>query len=201
MTCVELAVGCSAPPEITSLLSISRAEQAISSHRLGYRCRLLAAKQRSRSSSSILVLGMESFIVQALMAHLVLEWVDNAQWRSCRLLNITSYCTVVLVTCLACLLASHYCGPGCNDEGKAQGGLPGHGGSGGPGDQGIRASQNLRLSRPVALGRRRKCDKVNLALSSLNRVVLQLSNINSVMSDEKNTSNVICKYASDLATC
>jgi hypothetical protein len=30
-------------------------------------------------------------IVQALMAHLILEWVNNAQRRSCRLLNITSY--------------------------------------------------------------------------------------------------------------
>jgi hypothetical protein len=147
VTCVELAVSCSAPPEITSPLSISRAEQAISSHRLGYRCRLLAAKQRSRSSRPILVLGMESVIVQALVAHLVLEWVDNAQRRSCRLLNITSYCTVVLVTCLACLLASHYCGPGWNDEGKAQGGLPGHGGSGGSGHQGIPEFASVSSSR------------------------------------------------------
>ena len=148
MTCVELAVGCSAPPEITSPLSISRAEQAISSHRLGYRCRLLAAKQRSRSSSPILVLGMESFIVQALMAYLVLEWVDNAQWRSCRLLNITSYCTVVLVTCLACLLASHYIAArGVTTRARRKAVCQG---MGDPGDQGIRASQNLRLSRPVA---------------------------------------------------
>jgi hypothetical protein len=56
---------------------------------------------------------------------------------------------------------------------------------------GDQASQDLRRSRPVALGRRRGCDEVNLALSSLNRVVLQLSNIDSVMSDENKTRNVI----------